>query len=139
MEFPHLVGKMLIYCLFTKDHSNNRLKITDLYHYIVCYSRYLSKLYETHGKTIFMKASCMGIFFYPGSTTVTQLLYICAPNLDEHMEVHVVYLDTSKAFDKVYKIWHKDLIFKMKQFGIQENMLGFKVICKTVVTKFWSY
>ena len=36
------------------------------------------------------------------------------------MDVSVDYLDIFKAFDQV---WHKDLLFKLKQFGIQGNML----------------
>ena len=61
--------------------------------------------------------------FIPGCSTVTQLLelyhnFSCA--LDEGMDVGVVYLNISKAFDKV---WHRGLLFKLKQFGIQGNIL----------------
>ena len=53
-----------------------------------------------------------------------QLLELChkfSSALDERMHVCVVSLDISKAFDKV---WHKGLLFKLKQCGIQGNILG---------------
>ena len=37
-------------------------------------------------------------------------------------EVRAVFLDISKAFDKV---WHKGLVFKMKCNGIQGDLLSF--------------
>ena len=36
------------------------------------------------------------------------------------MEIRAVFLDISKAFDKV---WHNGLIFKLKQNGISGNLL----------------
>ena len=38
------------------------------------------------------------------------------------LEVRAVFLDISKAFDKV---WHEGLIFKMKENGICGNLLKF--------------
>ena len=42
-------------------------------------------------------------------------------SFDEGFEVRGVFLDTSKAFDKV---WHEGLIFKLKQNGISGNLLN---------------
>ena len=42
-------------------------------------------------------------------------------SLDNGHEVRFVFLDMSKAFDKV---WHKGLIFKLKQNGISGNLLS---------------
>ena len=40
--------------------------------------------------------------------------------LDEGKEVRAVFLDISKAFDRV---WHKGLLFKLKQAGINATLL----------------
>ena len=61
--------------------------------------------------------------FLPGKSTCTQLLEVfqCFCNaVDRGKEVRVIFLDISKAFDKV---WHKGLIFKLKQAGISGNLL----------------
>ena len=41
-------------------------------------------------------------------------------SFDEGLEVRSVFLDISKAFDKV---WHKGLLFKLSQNGISGNLL----------------
>ena len=42
-------------------------------------------------------------------------------SLDDGFEVRGVFLDISKAFDKV---WHKGIIFKLKQNGISGKLLS---------------
>ena len=63
--------------------------------------------------------------FRPGDSTINQLLSIthsifeafdCNPSL----EVRSVYLDISKAFDRV---WHEGLIYKLKRCGVSGNLL----------------
>ena len=63
--------------------------------------------------------------FRPGDSTINQLLSIthsvfeafdCNPTL----EVRSVYLDISKAFDRV---WHEGLIYKLKRCGVSGNLL----------------
>ena len=63
--------------------------------------------------------------FRPGDSTTNQLLFL----VDEihqafedrnSLEVRAVFLDISKAFDKV---WHDGLIFKLKQNGISGSLL----------------
>ena len=63
--------------------------------------------------------------FRPGDSTVNQLISIthtifkafdCNPSLD----VRSVYLDISKAFDKV---WHNGLIYKLKRCGVSGKLL----------------
>ena len=64
--------------------------------------------------------------FCPGDSTINQLISIthtiftafdCNPPLD----VRSVYLDISKAFDRV---WHDDLIYKLKRCGVSGQLLS---------------
>ena len=64
--------------------------------------------------------------FRPGDSTVNQLISIthtifkafdCNPPLD----VRSVYLDISKAFDRV---WHHGLIYKLKRCSVSGNLLA---------------
>ena len=62
--------------------------------------------------------------FKPADSCVNQLLSITHQifkSLDNGHEVRSVFLDMSKAFDKV---WHKGLIFKLKQNSISGNLLS---------------
>ena len=64
--------------------------------------------------------------FHPGDSTINQLIAIthtifqafdCSPPLD----VRSVYLDISKAFDRV---WHDGLIHKLKRCGVSGQLLS---------------
>ena len=61
----------------------------------------------------------------PGDSCISQLLCITHDiyqSLDDGLETRAVFLDISKAFDKV---WHEGLLFKLKQNGISGNLLNF--------------
>lgn len=56
--------------------------------------------------------------FQPGDSTINQLAYLYhefSKALDEKKDVHIIFCDISKAFDKV---WHPALIYKLKKMGI---------------------
>ena len=63
--------------------------------------------------------------FRPGDSCINQLLSITHDifsSFDNGLEVRRVFLDISKAFDKV---WHDGLIFKLKQDGIKDKLYVF--------------
>ena len=62
--------------------------------------------------------------FRPGDSTINQLLSITDEiykSFESHDETRAVCLDISKAFDKV---WHEGLVYKLKQNGINGNLLS---------------
>ena len=63
--------------------------------------------------------------FRPGDSTTNQLLYLIdeihqAFDCTESFEVRAVFVNISKAFDKV---WHEGLVSKLAQNGISGNLL----------------
>ena len=63
--------------------------------------------------------------FKPGDSCINQLLAITHEifsSFDDNYEVRGVFLDISKAFDKV---WHEGIIRKLKRNGISGNLLSF--------------
>ena len=61
--------------------------------------------------------------FKPGDSCINQLLSITqkSRSFGEGLEDRSVFLDISKAFDKV---WHHVIIFKLTQHGISGNLLN---------------
>ena len=62
--------------------------------------------------------------FRPGDSCINQLLSITHEiyqSFDDNLEVRAVFLDISKAFEKV---WHKGLIFKLKENCISDKILN---------------
>ena len=65
--------------------------------------------------------------FRPGDSTTNQLLFLVneihrAFENPKSLEIRAVFLDISKACDKV---WHDGLIFKLKQNGVSSSLLTF--------------
>ena len=62
--------------------------------------------------------------FKPGDSCFNQILAITHEiykSFDDGLDVRGVFLDISKAFDKV---WHEGIIFKLKQNGISSKLLN---------------
>ena len=62
--------------------------------------------------------------FKPSDSCINQLLSITheiCSSFDEGFEVRSVFLDISKAFNKV---WHEGIIFKLQQNGILDDLLN---------------
>ena len=88
--------------------------------------------------------------FRPGDSTINQLLYITQKIYTTFedfpsCETRAVFLDISKAFDKV---WHEGLVFKLKAYGISDPLLALivsisptdsNVLSLMEKTSFWSY
>jgi hypothetical protein len=61
--------------------------------------------------------------FRPGDSTINQLLSITNDiytSFENNAETRAVFLDISKAFDKV---WHEGLVYKLKANGFRDNAL----------------
>jgi hypothetical protein len=61
--------------------------------------------------------------FRPGDSSVNQLILITHKmyeGLEQGNEVRMVFLDISKAFDKV---WHKGLLYKFERLGVRDPLL----------------
>jgi hypothetical protein len=93
---------------------------------LCCISKVFEKLLFKH---IFAFLKVNGLLnpnqsgFIPGDSTINQLINICNKiycQLDNDDEILAVFLDLSKAFDKV---WHKGLLHKLKKIGITGKLL----------------
>ena len=70
--------------------------------------------------------------FRPDDSCINKLFSIAHEiyqSFDDNLEVRAVFLDISKAFDKV---WHKGTVFKWKQNGISDKILN-------IITDFFSF
>ena len=62
--------------------------------------------------------------FRPNDSVTNQLIFLVDSihsSLDLNLDVRSVFLDMSKAFDRV---WHEGLLFKLKQNGINGKLLN---------------
>jgi retron-type reverse transcriptase len=94
----------------------------------------LSKLTKVIEKVVFMRfynflldigfLNPMRSGYRPGVSTVNQILYLTHKIYEAFelgKEVRVMFLDISKAFDRV---WHKGLLYKLKLISVRDPLLS---------------
>ena len=83
----------------------------------IVFIRLYNFLLEIHFLNLFQSG------FRPGDSTVNQLVFIVHKiyeALEQGKEARMVFLDISKAFDKV---WHKGLLRKLESLGVRDPLL----------------
>ena len=93
---------------------------------LCCVSKVMEKCIFKHVFNFLRDHSLITRFqsgFVPNDSTVNQLVelyHLFSEALDHKKDVKCVFCDISKAFDKV---WHKGILFKLKQIGINNSLL----------------
>ena len=82
-----------------------------------CVHKYISQYRKQYSIITEFQSS-----FQSGDSTINQLVYLYnefSKAVDENKEIRVVFLDITKAFDRV---WHRSLLTKLAAVGISKNM-----------------
>ena len=105
-------------------HNKDDKQCTNNYRPVSVFGKIFNEIYSFLDREKLLNTNQSG--FRPFDSCVNQLLTIthkifsafdCNPSL----EVHLIFLDISKAFDKV---WDDGLLYKLKSFGISGSLLN---------------
>ena len=117
-------GKKLMLCQFIKKNNKQLIENYRPISLLPVYGKILerliyNKMFEFFTENELISHNQSG--FKPGDSCINQLLFITHDiyqSLDDRLETKGVFLDISKAFDKV---WHEGLLLKLKQ---NDNLLN---------------
>ena len=124
-KVPHLWKQANVIPIFKKDNRSkmNNYRPVSLLSVV---GKIIERIVFKYVYNFFKDNFVISLFqsgFLPGRSTVTQLLEVyhqLCKAVENGKEVCIIFLDISKAFDRV---WHKGQIFKLKQAGIGGKLL----------------
>ena len=122
MVYIHASGKKLMLCQYTKKMIYNLNNYRPASLLPIC-GKILERLIYNDMFGFFLDKGLIS-GFKTGDSCINQLLSITHniyKSFDDGYEVRGVFLDISKAFDRV---WHDGLIFKLQENGISGNLLN---------------
>jgi hypothetical protein len=111
--------------IFKKDDRQSKLNYRPV-SLLISLSKIMEKIVFTRLYNFLLEIQFLNRFqsgFRPGDSTVNQLILIVHKiyeALESGKEVRMVFLDISKAFDKV---WHRGLIYKLELLGVEDPLL----------------
>ena len=128
MEYSHLAGRKVTNILpVHKKNEKQRLNNYRPTSVLPLCSKILERLVFNETFGFFIENDLISQHpsgFRPGDSCINQLVSVIheiCQSFNEGFDVRSVFLDISKAFDKV---WQDGIIFKLKQNGISGNLLN---------------
>ena len=117
--------KSTILPLYKKDNANlvtNYRPVSLLCCVSKLFEKIVYKYYYNHLRDLYFISPCQYGFLLNHSTVgqLAEMLHIINDDNSNGKETRLIFLDISKAFDRV---WHKGLIYKMKHTGISDTIL----------------